>query len=446
VNLVVSHAVAALQDKHRNIVTLRTKSDEREQKVEDMTNHNFGQIYHYNENAHIYLTSNIPEQGLRLRNLSGVDCGEIYLKENTVCVRQLNKKDTIKINRKLKSNSCIKLKNEDEIIIGTHPTSFYFKFIDKEHVDNREEKKPLAQRKRKTLTKEASVHAQKKTRVTVQGDSWLDNDCLFLALQFFTLPELSQLSRVSKQFLEVTSNEWFWEPALKQLMIEQPSSTPRSEFLNAVNSIPYVLSRLDYSDDDEDDGYDGEKTIKTSHTWVHIPVKSVTPQHHKLAVILSCLCENDHEIQLADPVKIGYEGHQDKIVTMPFYQYCYSVITGKEEDMLTRVGLPISLNEDDDTPCGIMPNVDSEFEPFVYILEVTEPEKKERKFTHKGMPKKEKYSELYQLYSDEDGPNWTPCFFNASGFWYNDAQFLSMLYPKSNRILVVKIQTEERQY
>jgi hypothetical protein len=443
--------------------------------VEQSMSESFGKIHHYNENAYIFATKEITKEGLILQSHTGVDCGKIYLNEDQeVCVKTMNE-EPLRINKKkVRVEQNVTLQNEDEIIIGVHPTSFYFKFV-----APRQERTIVAEhdttpasipkdRKRKSLSKSDAKRVQKRTRLTLATEAprdltpyettqepLMDNDCLFLVLQFLTLPDISKLSLVSKQFLQVTSTDAIWRPVCEKLFL-QDFSDARSAFMNIVNSIPKFVSRQDY---EERSKVNNKKctswSIKSSHTWLTLP-KNVkcTLQHHKLATILSALCENGYQPKLAEPCIIGYEGGYDKEETtkkIPLYQYCCSVLAGKEKELIVdQLGLPAEHKPTwRDVPVGLMPNIEGEFTPFIYPLVAPTPAVK-KGFRHTSMPKDEKHGGVYRMLSGDHEvdhiPDWTPVYFNASGFWYTIAENVSIYYPQSNRILVVKIQTNEAQF
>lgn len=218
---------------------------------------------------------------------------------------------------------------------------------------------------------------------------------------------------------------------------------------------------------------------------------------HKLAAIIGMLGTNKYVPPIFGPIRIGTSSNWKCI---PFSQFCYAVLTNKEQELPTQLQL-----EPTSWKLSISPNVLGKFEPFLYFLEVSgtkifdpdDPVEKENERANEEPPKKKRRTNAVDLvvlemddryglsrvrtnkygqvirksligkkelkriemqligskdeirsaydWSPEDGEGWCPSFFNASFVWLCDHRVVTA-YNQVRRLIVCTLRTQQVEF
>jgi hypothetical protein len=202
----------------------------------------------------------------------------------------------------------------------------------------------------------------------------LFDDCLFSVLQFLTIDDISRIRQVSTALLAVASSNAIWKPIVQSFFIGEPKFSYCGAFFYTQSTIPHLISfdkftqlgnAIEYNPVVEQTYSD--ITLKTSYSYFYLPNKRVAsdPKTHKLAFIMSVLNENGHIPKLSDLITVGQEEQEEKshTVLVPLYELCYDVQKRTKFELITKYSSEVC----------IMPNVDSEFIPFVKVTNMQEP-------------------------------------------------------------------------
>jgi hypothetical protein len=106
-------------------------------------------------------------------------------------------------------------------------------------------------------------------------------------------------------------------------------------------------------------------------SYFYLPDKNHAnnPIIHKIAAMQSCLQENGYNPRLSDTIVLGHGyGVNAHMFKMPLFKICFFMLIAQESELARQ------YSGYSRTYMGVMPYIDSEYTPFVFVNKIKTPE------------------------------------------------------------------------